>query len=134
MLAVLYAGYLWLIVGLALDALSGLGWLAPFPAMHALTAGAFGVFTLGMMVRVTQGHTGRQVETSPATSVAFILVNAAALVRVLPPLVAPATYGIWLEVSGALWMLAFAVFLGVCTVPCSCANESTADRGERGPA
>ena len=113
MLAVLYAGYLWLIAGLALDALAGLGWLAPFPALHALTAGAFGVFTLGMMVRVTQGHTGRLVATSPATNVAFVLVNAAALARVMPPLIAPAAYGTWLVVSGALWMLAFGVFLWV---------------------
>jgi uncharacterized protein involved in response to NO len=113
MLAVLYAGYLWLIAGLALDALAGLGLIAPFPALHALTAGAFGVFTLGMMARVTLGHTGRQVATSPATSVAFVLVNAAALARVVPPLVAPASYGTWLALSGTLWMLAFTVFLWV---------------------
>jgi uncharacterized protein involved in response to NO len=113
MLAVLYAGYLWLIAGLALDALSGLGWLAPFPALHALTAGAFGVFTLGMMARVTLGHTGRLVASSPATNAAFVLVNAAALARVLPALIAPASYTTWLVVSGALWMLAFGVFLWV---------------------
>lgn len=113
MLGVLYAGYLWLIAGLSLDALSGLGWLAPFPALHALTAGAFGVFTLGMMTRVTLGHTGRLVATSPATNVAFVLVNAAALARVLPPLIAPATYSTWLAASGALWMLAFGTFLWV---------------------
>lgn len=113
MLAVLHAGYLWLIAGLALDALAGLGWLAPFPALHALTAGAFGVFTLGMMARVTLGHTGREMRSSPATSVAFVLVNAAALARVVPPLLAPAGYGAWLVLSGLLWMLAFAVFLWV---------------------
>jgi uncharacterized protein involved in response to NO len=113
MLAVLYTGYLWLILGLALDAVAGLGWIAPFPALHALTAGAFGVFTLGMMTRVTLGHTGRVVESSPATSAAFVLINAAALARVLPPLLAPGLYGTWLVVSGVLWMLAFAVFLWV---------------------
>ena len=68
MLAVLYAGYLWLVLGLALDALAGLGWLPPFPALHALTAGAFGVFTLGMMARVTLGHTGREVRGETLTS------------------------------------------------------------------
>jgi uncharacterized protein involved in response to NO len=113
MLAVLYAGYLWLILGLALDALAGPGWLPPFPALHALTAGAFGVFTLGMMTRVTLGHTGREVRADAMTSLAFVLINAAALARVLPPLVAPGVYGTWLPISGALWMLAFAVFLWV---------------------
>jgi uncharacterized protein involved in response to NO len=113
MLAVLYAGYLWLILGLALDALGGLGLLAPFPALHALTAGAFGVFTLGMMTRVTLGHTGREIGASGWTSAAFVAINAAALARVLPPLLAPAAYGAWLAVSGVLWMLAFAIYLGV---------------------
>jgi uncharacterized protein involved in response to NO len=113
MLAVLYAGYLWLICGLALDALAGLGWLPPYPALHALTAGAFGVFTLGMMARVTLGHTGRLVAGSPATSAAFVLLNAAALARVLAGLIAPASYGVWLLVSGILWMLAFVLFLWV---------------------
>jgi uncharacterized protein involved in response to NO len=113
MLAVLYAGYLWLILGLALDALAGLGWLPPFPALHALTAGAFGVFTLGMMTRVTLGHTGREVRGDALTSLAFVLINAAALARVLPPLIAPGAYGTWLPISGGLWMLAFGVFLWV---------------------
>ena len=113
MLAVLYAGYLWLIFGLGLDALAGFGLLAPFPALHALTAGAFGVFTLGMMARVTLGHTGREVASSPATNVAFVLINLAALARVLPPLVAPGGYPTWLLISGVLWMLAFGVFVWV---------------------
>ena len=113
MLAVLYAGYLWLVLGLALDALAGLGWLPPFPALHALTAGAFGVFTLGMMARVTLGHTGREVRGDILTSVAFLLINAAALARVLPPLVDPGAYATWLPISGVLWMLAFGTFLWV---------------------
>ena len=114
MLAVRYAGYLWLVLELALDALAGLGWLPPFPALHALTAGAFGVFTLGMMTRVTLGHTGREVRGDTLTSVAFVLINAAALARVLPPLVDPSAYATWLPISGTLWMLAFGVFQWVC--------------------
>ncbi len=113
MLGVLHAGYLWLIAGLSLDALAGLGLLAPFPALHALTAGAFGVFTLGMMARVTLGHTGRVVEPSAGATLAFVLINAAALARVLPPLVAPGAYPTWLAISGVLWMAAFGVFLWV---------------------
>lgn len=113
MLAVLYAGYLWLVLGLALDALAGLGWLPPFPALHALTAGAFGVFTLGMMARVTLGHTGREVRGETLTTVAFVLINAAALARVLPPLIDSGAYATWLPISGALWILAFGVFLWV---------------------
>lgn len=51
LLAVLYSGYLWLILGLTLNGLAHLGLLQPFPALHALTIGAIGIFTLGMMAR-----------------------------------------------------------------------------------
>ncbi len=113
MLAVLYAGYLWLIAGLVLDDLSALGLLPPFPALHALTTGAIGVFTLGMVTRVTLGHTGRNMQASTATLVAFLAVNLAALTRVVPPLLWPNQYPLWLGLSGALWILAFGIFLGV---------------------
>jgi uncharacterized protein involved in response to NO len=113
MLAVLYAGYLWLILGLALDGLAALGQLPPFPALHALTAGGIGVFTLGMVARVTLGHTGRDMRASTATSLAFVIINLAALARVFPPLLWPGHYHLWLGISGGLWVLAFALFLGI---------------------
>lgn len=113
MLAVLYAGYLWLILGLALDGLAALGLLPPFPALHALTAGGIGVFTLGMLARVTLGHTGRDMRASLATSLAFLTINLAALVRVFPPLLWPRHYSLWLGMAGGLWVLAFALFLGI---------------------
>lgn len=113
MLAVLYAGYLWLILGLALDGLAALGLLPPFPALHALTAGGIGVFTLGMLARVTLGHTGRDMRASLATSLAFLIINLAALVRVFPPLLWPRHYSLWLGMAGGLWVLAFALFLGI---------------------
>lgn len=113
MLAVLYAGYLWIIAGLALDGLAGLGLFTPYPALHALTVGGIGVFTLGMMARVTLGHTGRAMRASRLTVAAFALINAAALVRVLMPLVAPGRYAVWLDLSGGLWMFAFGCFLWV---------------------
>ena len=96
MLAVLYAGYLWMMVGLALDGLSALGLLPPFPALHALTTGAIGVFTLGMVTRVTLGHTGRDMRATPATLVAFLAINLAALTRVVPALLWPSQYPLWL--------------------------------------
>jgi uncharacterized protein involved in response to NO len=112
-LAVLYAGYLWLILGIGLNGLAHLGLLPPFPALHALTIGAIGVFTLGMMSRVTLGHTGRPMVAPPAMILAFWALNLAALTRVAGPLVWPAAYGGSLLVSGTLWGLAFGLFLWV---------------------
>jgi len=112
-LGVLYAGYLWLVVGLALDSFAGFGLVQPFPALHSLTVGAVGVFTLGMMARVSLGHTGREMRSSATTNLAFFLVNAAALTRVFLPLLLPSTYQSALFVSAAIWTLAFGLFLWV---------------------
>ena len=112
-LAVLYAGHVWLILGFALDGLASLGHLPPSPAFHALTVGAVGGFTLGMMARVSLGHTGRAMRSSMLTNIAFILLNAAALFRVFMALFFPAQYGTWTLASGTLWTLAFAIFLWV---------------------
>jgi uncharacterized protein involved in response to NO len=81
--------------------------------MHALTVGAIGVFTIGMMARVTLGHTGRPMQATPLTIAAFVSINAAALVRVLMPMVFPAQYAIWLDLSGGFWMIAFGLFLWI---------------------
>lgn len=113
LLAVLYSGYLWLILGLGLNGLAHLSLLQPFPALHALTIGAIGVFTLGMMARVTLGHTGRAMVASRLTVIAFAALNLAALVRVFGPLAWPSAYGHWLIGSGFLWVLAFGLFLWV---------------------
>lgn len=112
-LAVLYAGALWLVGGLILDAGAELGLMAPNVALHALTAGAIGVFTLGMMVRVTLGHTGRAMVSPPSMTAAFVAINLAALVRVAFPLLWPAHYNSWMLLSGLLWSGAFAAFLVV---------------------
>ncbi len=112
-LAVLYSGYLWLILGLFLVGLSHLGLLGPSQAQHALTVGTLGVLTLGMMSRVTLGHTGRVMGAGSPMIVAFVALNLAAALRVLGPLAGPGAYQLWIQLSGALWLLAFGLFLWV---------------------
>ncbi len=115
MLWVLYLGYGWLIVGFGLRACAGAGLVPGTLATHAWTAGAIGVMTLGMMVRVTLGHTGRPVVHAPKPAVwAFVLINLAALARVLAPLAAPAHYVELVVYSGVLWIAAFVLVLAVC--------------------
>lgn len=113
MLGVLYAGFLWLAVGLSLEGLAAFIAFPPQTALHALTIGGVGVMTLGMMARVTLGHTGRNMEASRMTLLAFALVNVAAAVRALVPMAFPDTYQTWLVLSGVIWILAFGIFLWV---------------------
>lgn len=115
LLWVLHAGYAWLALGLVLQGLARLGWLPGSAATHALTAGAVGVFTLGMMARVALGHTGRPLQPGGAVHLAFWLINLAAAVRVLGPWLWPGWYVSWLLLAGLLWVVAFGVFAAVYT-------------------
>ena len=109
-LLVLYSGYSWIIAGFLFSALAAVNLFPDNLSRHTLTIGVIGVFTLGMMSRVTLGHTGRQMKTGTAVNSAFVLVNLAVLVRILFPVVMPAYYVQWVYLSGALWVSAFLIF------------------------
>jgi uncharacterized protein involved in response to NO len=110
MLWVLFSGYLWMIVGVSLDFLSVFDIVPPQLALHAMTAGAIGVLTLGMMCRVSLGHTGRAIKANAIILAAFLSINAAVFFRVIVPLFMPADYVLWLTVSSGLWLMAFLLF------------------------
>jgi len=112
LLWILHLGHGWLCLGLLLRsaALFGLPAVASI-ATHALTVGAIGGLTLGMMARVSLGHTGRMIVASVPTAVAFVAINLAAFVRCLGPLAFPAHYMTVLVVSGTAWALSFAIFV-----------------------
>lgn len=104
MLWVLYLGYLWLVAGLGLRGCALLtGELAEITALHAITAGALGALGIGMMTRVALGHTGRPLKAGRVMTLAFLLVNVAALLRIVAP-------GL-LSLAALLWALAFAIYL-----------------------
>lgn len=115
LLWVLFLGYGWLVVGFALKALATMGTVTPFVATHAWTVGAIGVMTLGMMARVSLGHTGRPLRAPLITTLIFIAINAAAAARVLGPIVWPEHALTTVRASGALWMLAMFVFFAAYT-------------------
>jgi uncharacterized protein involved in response to NO len=111
LLWVLHLGYAWIVLGFVLLALSAAGWgLAASSALHAFTAGAIGTLTLGMMARVSLGHSGRMLEPAPLMTWAFVAINCAALIRVALPLVLPAAWSAGMAVAGLLWMAAFGLF------------------------
>ena len=107
---ILHLSYAWVAVHLALRGLAGFGVLAPVLATHALTIGAIGGLTLGMMTRTARGHTGRMLQAGPAEVWAYALVQAAAAVRVLVPIAVPAAYAASVAASAMLWSAAFTVF------------------------
>jgi uncharacterized protein involved in response to NO len=113
LLWILHAGYGWLVVGFALEALSAAGIVRPQLALHAYTAGAIGALTLGMMARVSLGHTGRLLGAAPPMVAAFALVNVAAVLRVFAAWGLPDEwYVAAIVASGIAWAAAFALFVG----------------------
>jgi uncharacterized protein involved in response to NO len=107
---ILHAGYFWLVAHLALRALAAIGWAGESAATHALTVGAIGGLTLGMMTRSARGHTARPLVADGYETACYLLVNAAALARVAGALIAPALYLASVQLSAALWAAAFAIF------------------------
>jgi uncharacterized protein involved in response to NO len=111
MLGVLFVGYAWLIIGLLLKVASLVGGLNPLVVRHAFAVGCIGTMTLGMMCRVTLGHTGRIIRASRCTFAAFVCITASALLRVGLPILFPSAYVPSLHASATLWTVSFALFV-----------------------
>lgn len=107
---ILHLSYGWVVMHLVLRGLAAFGLTTPGLATHALTVGAIGGLTLGMMTRTARGHTGRPLAAGRAELVAYLLVQAAAVVRVLVPLAIPGAHAVSVGLSATLWSAAFAVF------------------------
>jgi uncharacterized protein involved in response to NO len=107
---VLHAAYAWIPIHLGLRALVELEWVPSPLATHALTIGAIGGLTIGMMTRTARGHTGRPLQVDGFEVTCFALVLAAAVVRVFGPLIAVDRYVASVAVSGVLWSAAYALY------------------------
>jgi uncharacterized protein involved in response to NO len=111
MVWILHVGYSWVILGLFLLCISALGFVHFSIALHAFTAGGIGSMTLGMMCRVTLGHTGRSKVATNLTKLSFYLLQCAIFIRVFGLLIAP-DYSIeWIISSSTLWILSFALYI-----------------------
>lgn len=103
MLWILHIGYLWLIAGLTVRGIALLGGpLREITALHAITVGGLGSLAIGMMLRVSQGHTGRVISAGPVMTAAFLLVSVATLLRLTD-------LSGMLPLAGTLWAVAFAM-------------------------
>lgn len=111
LLWMLPVAYAWIPLAYALRAAAERGWVMPILAVHALTVGAMGSLMIAMMMRSTLGHSGRPLVAGTREVTAFLLVQAAAVVRVFGAMALPAQYTATVVVSGALWSAAFALFL-----------------------
>lgn len=108
---ILYVGYLWIIVGYFASSLAAAGLIMPSLATHAFTAGVISVMIIGMMTRVTRGHTGRPILATRTTTITYVFIIVASILRFGAPLVLPASYVQLIIVSGVFWVAAASLFL-----------------------
>lgn len=116
LLWILHVGHAWLGIGLLAIAAVAWGpvWLLP-TAFHAVTIGALGSLTLGMMARVALGHTGRSLRAPRGMAVAFGAISVAALLR-LAAGAAPAAADVLLPGAAVAWTAAFLIYTA-CYLP-----------------
>ena len=112
-LLLLAAGYAWLAIGLCL---LGCGLLFK-PALlsagvHAITVGALGTLTLTVMARTQLMQRYRDPNARPLSHVAGVLINCAALSRVIPAVLGQQSSA-WLLAAALLWSLSFILLLVV---------------------
>jgi uncharacterized protein involved in response to NO len=104
----LYIAYLFIIFGLVLKVFTSEIYLA----VHAFALGGVGMVTIGMMARVTLGHTGHNVFAPPkALRWIFILLGISAVARIILPLLDSSLYLLWITISQGCWIIAFSWFL-----------------------
>ena len=112
---ILQLAYSWFIVGFILKASVIFNLNISLFSYHAFTVGGIGIMTLGMMARVSLGHTGREMKLNSWMVLAFILINIAAIMRVIVPIFLPDNYLQLIQLAGWLWVLSFIIFFIIYT-------------------
>jgi uncharacterized protein involved in response to NO len=111
---VLHLAYAWLPLGLALKAAALLGGYAIGAFwLHALTIGALATMITAVMTRASLGHTGRALVVHPLTTVGYVMLTAAALVRVFGLTALRLSYPQVVILTASFWTMAFALFVCV---------------------
>ncbi len=68
--------------------------------------------TMGMMVRVSMGHSGRKLVAPGLLPAAFVALNLAVVVRVFLPMLMPIeSYPLLVLISALIWVFAFTIFV-----------------------
>jgi uncharacterized protein involved in response to NO len=112
---ILHVSHAWLPIGFVLLACAEMGRVPASAGIHALAVGATGGLIMGMLTRTARGHTGRPLQASRMEVAAYLLVFAAAVCRVILPLVAPQWFLHFVAAAAVAWSAAFLTYLFIYT-------------------
>jgi len=110
LLWILHLGYAWIVIALLLKSMAAFNvWISPSVWQHALGLGAMSSLILGMMTRVSLGHTGRPLRLPRFGVVIYLAISAAVIARLLVAL-SWIDFQIGLIVTTIAWIIAFGLF------------------------
>lgn len=112
LLAILHVAYAFVGLGFLLAGL-GIAWGDydfTTAGIHAWTVGAIGTMMIGVMTRVSRGHTGRPLTAPAGTVLLYALILIAAATRIVAGLY-PQVTPMLLPLSGLAWVGAFGGFV-----------------------
>jgi uncharacterized protein involved in response to NO len=108
----LFISFIFIDAGFLLFAMSELLVIPTMLAFHAFSYGGIGIVTLGMMSRVSLGHTGRNIQSPPRVlTLSFILLLVGGVCRVFLPIIDMNHYVTWILLSQILWVVAYLIFV-----------------------
>jgi uncharacterized protein involved in response to NO len=112
-IGIMYFGYLMIVAQLVV---SGIGRFTELPwvgtvAVHLFTVGVMGTILPAMIVRISKGHTGRNVVFEPADKAVLWIMIAGFVARVVAPQLYPAGYLMFLHLAATCWLVGFAILL-----------------------
>lgn len=110
-IGIMYLGYLAIVAQLLVEFFR---LAVPMPelvslSIHVFTFGAMGLIVPAMLMRISQGHTGRKVVFDNADKLVLKIMMLAFVLRIVAPLFHPASYMLWIALAAACWFGAFAL-------------------------
>jgi len=110
-IGIMYLGYLAIVAQLLVEffrQVAHSSWVTS-TSIHVFTFGAMGLIIPAMLIRITQGHTGRKVSFGAIDKLALYFMMLAFALRIIAPQIYPANYTLWISLAASCWFACFAL-------------------------
>ncbi len=110
-IGIMYLGYLAIVAQLLIHFFNQIvhtQWVGAV-SIHVFTFGAMGLIIPAMLIRISQGHTGRKVVFDNLDKAALYIMLLGFLVRIVLPQFYAGQYELWIMLSGGCWLVCFSL-------------------------
>jgi uncharacterized protein involved in response to NO len=110
-IGIMYLGYIALVAQLLIEFLRQTvhpEW-AVSVSIHVFTFGVMGLIIPAMLIRISQGHTGRKVVFGTLDKLALWVMVLAFVFRIIAPQIYAAGYTLWIYLAASCWFICFAL-------------------------